>query len=73
MGKKRDEMKEEKKKKKKGKKACCEREGLRKGAWSAEEDKILVDFITQNGQTTWRNLPRLAGFITSLLLHFFAF
>ncbi|KAL0452502.1 UNVERIFIED_CONTAM: Transcription factor [Sesamum latifolium] len=39
---------------------CCEKEGLRRGAWSAEEDKILVDFITQNGHTTWRNLPQLS-------------
>ncbi|KAL0403135.1 UNVERIFIED_CONTAM: Transcription factor [Sesamum radiatum] len=52
-----------KKKKKKGKRACCEKEGLRRGAWSAEEDKILVDFITQNGHTTWRNLPQLAGLL----------
>ncbi|KAK4403589.1 Transcription factor [Sesamum angolense] len=57
MGKKRDGIKEEKKKK--GKKACCEKEGLRRGAWSAEEDKILVDFITQNGHSTWRNLLNL--------------
>ncbi|KAL0341058.1 UNVERIFIED_CONTAM: Transcription factor [Sesamum radiatum] len=64
MGKKRDGIKEEKKKKKKkGKKACCEKEGLRRGAWSAEEDKILVDFITQNGHSTWRNLPQLAGLL----------
>ncbi|PIN13463.1 Transcription factor, Myb superfamily [Handroanthus impetiginosus] len=52
MGKKRD---------KKGRKPCCEKEGIRRGAWTAEEDKILVDFITQNGHGTWRNLPKLAG------------
>ncbi|KAK4436305.1 Transcription factor [Sesamum alatum] len=60
MGKKRDNIKEEEKKKKK---ACCEKEGLKRGCWSAEEDKILVDFITQNGHTTWRNLPQLAGLL----------
>ncbi|CAA0834380.1 myb domain protein 17 [Striga hermonthica] len=48
-------------KKKKERNSCCEREGLRRGAWTAEEDKILVDFITKNGHGTWRNLPKLAG------------
>ncbi|KAK4431499.1 Transcription factor [Sesamum alatum] len=62
MGKKRDK-KEEKKKKKKVKMSCCEREGVRRGAWTAEEDKILVDFITENGHGTWRNLPKLAGLL----------
>ncbi|KAL1531429.1 transcription factor MYB17-like [Salvia divinorum] len=50
-------------KKKKGRRPCCEREGLTKGAWSPEEDKILVEFITQNGHGTWRNLPQLAGLL----------
>ncbi|KAL6533149.1 hypothetical protein OROMI_027261 [Orobanche minor] len=61
MGKKRDNKEEEKKKKKNGRMSCCEREGLKRGAWTPEEDKILVEFITQNGHGTWRNLPKLAG------------
>ncbi|XP_042003577.1 transcription factor MYB17-like [Salvia splendens] len=50
-------------KKKKGRRACCVREGVTKGAWTPEEDMILVDFITQNGHGTWRNLPLLAGLL----------
>ncbi|KAL2542060.1 myb domain protein [Abeliophyllum distichum] len=58
MGKKR-----EKEKKKKGRKPCCEKEGVRRGAWSPEEDRILVDFITENGHGTWRDLPKHAGLL----------
>lgn len=53
--------------KKKGRRACCVREGVTKGAWTPEEDMILVDFITQNGHGTWRNLPLLAGFFLIFL------
>ncbi|CAA0836594.1 myb domain protein 17 [Striga hermonthica] len=61
MGKSNEDRKEEKKRK--GRILCCEREGLKKGAWTVEEDKILVDFITENGHGTWRNLPKLAGLL----------
>lgn len=72
MGMKREkEEKEEKKTKKKGRRPCCVREGVTKGAWTADEDKILVDFITQNGHGTWRNLPKLAGFLLNILIHVF--
>ncbi|KAI3471126.1 hypothetical protein Pfo_027789 [Paulownia fortunei] len=63
MGKNRDEEEEKKKKKKKGRLPCCEKEGVRRGAWTAEEDKILVDFIAQKGHGTWRNLPKHAGLL----------
>ncbi|KAG8381340.1 hypothetical protein BUALT_Bualt06G0112200 [Buddleja alternifolia] len=65
MGKKRDYNKEEKKKGRLSLSSSLssEREGLRKGAWSDEEDKILVDFITKNGHGTWRNLPKFAGLL----------
>lgn len=58
----REEGEKEKKKTKKGRSPCCDSEGVTRGAWTPEEDKILVDFITQNGHGTWRNLPHLAGF-----------
>ncbi|GFP84794.1 myb-related protein myb4 [Phtheirospermum japonicum] len=61
MGKKREVNKI---KKKKERIACCEQEGLRRGAWTADEDIILVDFITQNGHGgSWRYLPKLAGLL----------
>ncbi|TKY45603.1 Transcription factor MYB39 [Spatholobus suberectus] len=35
--------------------------GLKKGPWSPEEDKILVDYIQKHGHGSWRALPKLAG------------
>lgn len=52
---------ERRKKQKMGRAPCCNKEGLRKGAWTAEEDKILVAYITKNGHGNWRSLPKLAG------------
>lgn len=40
---------------------CCEKTGLKKGPWTAEEDLILVNFIAQNGHPNWRALPKRAG------------
>ncbi|KAL8112687.1 transcription factor MYB53-like [Apium graveolens] len=37
-------------------------EGLKKGPWTPEEDKILVNYIQKNaGHGSWRALPKLAG------------
>eukprot|EP00257_Ricinus_communis_P025852 XP_025013266.1 transcription factor MYB53 isoform X2 [Ricinus communis] len=35
--------------------------GLKKGPWTPEEDKKLVDYIQEHGHGSWRALPRLAG------------
>ncbi|KAK9067547.1 hypothetical protein SSX86_011658 [Deinandra increscens subsp. villosa] len=42
---------------------CCEKMGLKKGPWSHEEDRILVDYITKHGHPNWRALPKLAGLL----------
>ncbi|XP_073526100.1 uncharacterized protein [Phyllobates terribilis] len=42
-------------------KACCEKKGLKRGQWTAEEDEILINYISENGYTSWRSLPQLAG------------
>ncbi|KAL2927893.1 Transcription factor TT2 [Bienertia sinuspersici] len=44
-----------------GRSPCCVKEGLNKGAWTAMEDKILIDYIKTNGEGRWRNLPKRAG------------
>lgn len=44
-----------------GRPPCCNKEEVKKGAWTPEEDKILVDYINKNGHGTWRSLPKLAG------------
>ncbi|TKW40583.1 hypothetical protein SEVIR_1G255100v4 [Setaria viridis] len=45
-----------------GRAPCCDRtKGLKKGPWTPEEDKLLVDYIQANGHGSWRLLPKLAG------------
>ncbi|KAL2528142.1 myb domain protein 20 [Forsythia ovata] len=46
-----------------GRKPCCQKVGLKKGAWTAEEDNKLKNFILTNGHCCWRALPKLAGLL----------
>uniref|UniRef100_A0A453DQ54 Myb-related protein 305 n=1 Tax=Aegilops tauschii subsp. strangulata TaxID=200361 RepID=A0A453DQ54_AEGTS len=34
---------------------------LRRGAWTAEEDLLLVDYISRHGEGRWNSLARCAG------------
>lgn len=40
---------------------CCEKEGLRRGRWTAEEDDKLKKYIEVYGEGSWRSLPKNAG------------
>ncbi|XP_076920434.1 transcription factor MYB17-like isoform X2 [Bidens hawaiensis] len=44
-----------------GRAPCCNKGEVKKGAWTPEEDKLLVDYITKHGHGTWRSFPKLAG------------
>ncbi|CAH8359997.1 unnamed protein product [Eruca vesicaria subsp. sativa] len=44
-----------------GRAPCCEKVGMKKGRWTAEEDQILSDYIRSNGEGSWRALPKNAG------------
>ncbi|XXG61234.1 hypothetical protein AAC387_Pa04g2943 [Persea americana] len=44
-----------------GRAPSCDENGLKKGPWTPEEDKKLVQFIQKNGHGSWRALPKLAG------------
>lgn len=46
-----------------GRAPCCAKQGLKKGPWTPEEDKILVDYIQSNGHGSWCSLPKLAGLL----------
>lgn len=47
-----------------GKSPCCEKDGIKKGPWTAEEDQKLVDYIQKHGHGRWRILPKNAGAYT---------
>ncbi|KAI9111015.1 hypothetical protein K1719_017890 [Acacia pycnantha] len=44
-----------------GRQPCCDKLEVKKGPWTAEEDKKLINFILTNGQCCWRAVPKLAG------------
>ncbi|KAI3823610.1 hypothetical protein L1987_05049 [Smallanthus sonchifolius] len=44
-----------------GRQPCCDKLGVKKGPWTAEEDNKLINFILTNGQCCWRAVPKLAG------------
>ena len=44
-----------------GRSPCCSKEGLNKGAWTAQEDKILTEYVRIHGEGQWGKLPKRAG------------
>ncbi|KAI6672226.1 hypothetical protein NL676_000132 [Syzygium grande] len=46
-----------------GRQPCCDKLGVKKGPWTAEEDRKLVNFILTHGQCCWRAVPKLAGLL----------
>lgn len=44
-----------------GRRPCCEKEGLKRGAWTPIEDQTLIDNIKVHGEGRWRNLPKRAA------------
>ncbi|WVZ82918.1 hypothetical protein U9M48_030124 [Paspalum notatum var. saurae] len=45
-----------------GRSPCCDQDAnVKKGPWTPEEDKLLVDYINEHGHGSWRRLPKLAG------------
>ncbi|KAK8711491.1 hypothetical protein V6N13_146773 [Hibiscus sabdariffa] len=46
-----------------GRAPCCEKVGLKRGRWTAEEDEILTNYIQTHGEGSWRSLPKNAGLL----------
>ncbi|CAN1312468.1 Transcription factor MYB28 [Linum perenne] len=44
-----------------GRTPCCNVDGLKKGAWTSDEDQKLVSYIQEHGEGGWRTLPLKAG------------
>ncbi|KAG0513759.1 hypothetical protein BDA96_10G130100 [Sorghum bicolor] len=46
-----------------GRQPCCDKVGMKKGPWTAEEDQKLVGFLLTHGHCCWRVVPKLAGLL----------
>ncbi|KAK4420503.1 Transcription factor [Sesamum alatum] len=44
-----------------GRSPCCDKNGLKKGPWTPEEDTKLIQYIQTHGPGNWRTLPKNAG------------
>ncbi|XP_010443249.1 PREDICTED: transcription factor MYB80-like [Camelina sativa] len=40
---------------------CCEKENVKRGQWTPEEDNKLASYIAQHGTRNWRLIPKNAG------------
>nr|CAB3495781.1 unnamed protein product [Digitaria exilis] len=44
-----------------GRPPCCDKEGVKKGPWTPEEDLILVSYVQDHGPGNWRSVPANTG------------
>ncbi|GMI88454.1 MYB-like 102, A. THALIANA MYB 4 [Hibiscus trionum] len=44
-----------------GRTPCCDKNGIKKGPWTPEEDLKLTNYIQIHGPGNWRTLPKNAG------------
>ncbi|MQL86954.1 hypothetical protein Taro_019489 [Colocasia esculenta] len=44
-----------------GRAPCCERDNVKRGQWTPEEDNKLAAYIAQHGTRNWRIIPKNAG------------
>lgn len=40
---------------------CCEKNEVKKGPWTPEEDELLVKCIAEHGEGNWSSVPKKAG------------
>lgn len=38
-----------------------EKSEYKKGLWTVEEDRILMDYITMHGKGKWSRIPKITG------------
>lgn len=47
---------------------CCDKVGLKRGPWTSDEDRKLINFILNNGIVCWRTTPKLAGIVSPSIM-----
>ncbi|KAK4413781.1 Transcription factor [Sesamum alatum] len=53
--------------------SCCNKQKVKRGLWSPEEDEKLINYITTYGHGCWSSVPRLAGLSLSLSLSLYIY
>lgn len=48
-------------------------EGWRKGPWTAEEDRLLIEYVRLHGEGRWNSVARLAGKLNTVNFSCFCF
>lgn len=46
-----------------GRPPCCDKEGVKKGPWTPEEDISLLSYIQEHGPGNWRSVPTNIGLL----------
>jgi len=41
--------------------SCCNKQKVKRGLWSPEEDEKLINYISTYGHGCWSSVPKLAG------------
>ncbi|CAA6659049.1 unnamed protein product [Spirodela intermedia] len=44
-----------------GRPPCCDKSNVRRGLWTAEEDKKIVAYVSTHGAGNWASVPKKAG------------
>jgi myb proto-oncogene protein len=52
-----------------GRAPCCDKNGLKKGPWTPEEDQKLTAYIQLQGPGNWRSLPKNAGIYIYMIVN----
>lgn len=53
-----------------GRKGNCENQyAMNRGPWSAEEDKILMNYVQVHGEGKWRELSKRAGIYKCIAIY----
>lgn len=48
---------------------CCNKQKVKRGLWSPEEDQKLINFVSTYGHGCWSSVPRLAGIFIFIHIH----
>jgi hypothetical protein len=57
----RERERERERERRMGHHSCCNKQKVKRGLWSPEEDEKLINYISTYGHGCWSSVPKLAG------------